>query len=1111
VTVKSAKITLWSLGLALIAGLLIAAPAQALRVTFNSKGDSDRLTFSFDSGKLPNTSVSRTGKQNVVITFPDTIWDSEAKPSPKDFPGKLVKSIRTSGNSIQIVTRTSGFGYIKVPTTTGKAQFVLQLFRDPYGSRWKPRKPQDKPAQAIPAKPAQKPAPTVTPKPQAKPQPVAAPVQQKPVAQPEPVVQPAQPTSSPMQGEANLPPEGAVTSERKPFFSVPYSVRNEVSPPGQPPSVVSDQPEAQVVQPVAPKEVSGDYPASSELRFKAVKKMAEEVKFAELAGEGAGGTPVVGQVPQPLAPVVDDGAAHDVQPVEPPAEAAGGTVAPPASVPTQVQPVTPPSGDVAGKASPAQPVALAPIIMTEEVSGEGQAGGSVVPPPPTVIQGSPPPEPTAEESAQVVQSVVEEPVQEVAPPAEPSAQEEEQPVVAETDVPAGEAPVTEPGMDNATAEAAAQEQAVRDQLSEAQSMMFSGNLPEALRLFEGILKMPKVPEDVREETLYAVADIKKQLNSEDLAASFEEISQAFIEAMNANLRSNRVPRALLNLGLLNLQVGNFPEAKAYFKILQEKYPDDDNIPSISYYWGEYYYKKGDYKKAADQFQYLIQTYPEHQLVKQAAFYLADALNRTGFIEQAFQIVDYIDKRWPDYYMENPEFLRLAGGVEMQLRKWPQAKNHYFTYYNLNPEAEGSDVVLARIGDIYIYENQKKAARQIYEKAVLNYPDKEGGLISKMRLAEEGIYDNPSMPQMGNIFNRPYNKRPENIYKEILEEHPDSPLAPIAQLKLAMWYAFNKKYPEALSAAQDMLEKYPDSPLVERARKLGDSVFALAVPGMVGEERYGRVVRYWETYDFIGKEDTKVDEWTRLNIATSYWKIGQPEKAIELLKPFLQKKQVKDVSDKALGLAVNIYLDQLAWKEISDLIAMAKKNWTLKPEQLRQLDYARAMSLQNLGNSNQALPMWAELAKDVKVEPAFRAYAMYYMAKAAMERQDLRKVFVYAQEALSLLLQTNGDPEKIKDAVLMSIYATERSGRYNEALKWAREYDRYIDVDNPEWASTRFKLARIYRKAGAIGEWKQLLGDIIEKKPDSLQAQLAKSALDTYDLEQQAEQYAPAPQ
>jgi tetratricopeptide (TPR) repeat protein len=380
----------------------------------------------------------------------------------------------------------------------------------------------------------------------------------------------------------------------------------------------------------------------------------------------------------------------------------------------------------------------------------------------------------------------------------------------------------------------------------------------------------------------------------------------------------------------------------------------------------------------------------------------------------------------------------------------------------------------------------------------------------MRLAEEGIYDDPAMSEMVDVFNRPYNLNPKRVYTDIVSQHPDSPLAPIAQLKLAMWYAFNKKYPEGLTAAQDLIEKYPDSPLVDKARTLGDSVFARAVPGMLEEERYGRIVRYWETYDFIGKKDSKVDDNTRLAIATSYWKIGQPDKALEMLKPYLAEKQIPGVSDQALGLAVNIYLDQLAWQDISDLVSMASKNWTLKPEQQRQLDYARAMALQNLGDGKRAVTLWAELAKDTTVDPAFRAYAMYYMAKDAMERQDLRRVFVYAQEALSLLLQTDGDPEKIKDAVLMSIYATERSGRYEEALKWAKEYDKYISVDNPEWASTRFKLARIYRKAGAMDEWKQLLQDIIEKKPDSLQAQLAKSALDTYDLEQKASQYAPNP-
>jgi len=280
---------------------------------------------------------------------------------------------------------------------------------------------------------------------------------------------------------------------------------------------------------------------------------------------------------------------------------------------------------------------------------------------------------------------------------------------------------------------------------------------------------------------------------------------------------------------------------------------------------------------------------------------------------------------------------------------------------------------------------------------------------------------------------------------------------------------------------------------------------------VDEERFGRVVRYWETYDFIGDKDTRVNDDTKLGVAMSYWRVGKPEEALKLLSPYLQKKQVKNISAQALGMAVNIYLDGLAWKEIADLVDMVKRNWKLGEEQLLQIDYARAMALQNLGDDVKALPMWAELAKNVKVEPSFRAYAMYYMAKAAMERQDLRKVFVYSQEALSLLLQTDGDPEKIKDAVLMSIYSTERSGRYGEALKWAREYDKYIKVDNPEWASTRFKLARIYRKAGAMEEWKALLNDIIEKKPDSLQAQLAKSALETHDLEQKAQEYAPAPQ
>ncbi|MBG0790925.1 MAG: tetratricopeptide repeat protein [Desulfovibrionaceae bacterium] len=1066
-TVKSAKITVWPLAAALIAGLIFVSPAHALRVNFQSRGDSDRLTFIFDSNTLPQSSVSRTGGREIVVSLPQNVWDTETKPTVKDFPGKLVASITATDSGVRIVTKTNGFGYIRVPSA-GKPEFVLQIFRDPIGARWKP------PAPASTA-PAEAPVPKKE-EPELPAQTGAAQVAQALDAATPP---------QPVEGEADLPAETA-DADRKPFFAVPYSVRDEVA---APPGGAREQQADQSAPPVPPEVETGQYPPASELRFKAANKTAAEVKFAALAGEGGQAAVAV----QPEAHGLATG------PVAPPAEPlegegrAGGAATPPSD-------------------TEAERPFLEPLVTTPEMSGEGQVGGVVAPPPPVVVEGAPPPQPTPEEQARV-EAVAGQVAPSAEAEAEPLAETPAATPAEEATAPAGDGSAAEEGAEgeprlSPEEQAKARQEEIRTKLYEGQSLMFNGALDAALPIFEDILRRPDVPADAREETLYAVADIKRQLHADNPSARFDDISQAYLEAMNANLRSTRVPRALLNLGLLNLQVGNFPEARAYFKILQEKYPDDDNIPSISYYWGEYFYRKGDYKKAADQFQYLIQTYPEHQLVKQAAYYLADSLYRTGFMEQAFQIVDYIDKRWPDYYMENKEFLRLAAGVEMALDKWEAAKDHYFTYYNLNPDSEGADVVLARIGDIYLRLGRKKPAKQIYEKTITNYPDREGAMIAKMRMAEEGIYDDPAMYEMVDVFDRPYNLNPQRVYVEIVQKHPNSALAPIAQLKLAMWYAFNKKYPEALTAAQDLLEKYPDSELRIKARKLGDSVFVLAVPGMLGEERYARVVRYWETYDFIGKDETKVNDATKLAIATSYWKIGRPDKALEILEPYLRKKQIPGTSDEALGLAVNIYLDQLEWKKIADLVAMATKDWKLGEDQQRQLDYARAMSLQNLGDQRQAMLMWADLAKDTTVDPAFRAYAMYYMAKDAMQRQDLRRVFVYSQEALALLLQTDGDPEKIKDAVLMSIYATERSGRYTEALKWAREYDKYIKVENPEWASTRFKLARIYRKAGAMGEWRQLLKDIIEKKPESLQAQLAKSALDTYALEQEASAYRP---
>lgn len=1028
---------LWPLLLAVLVGLIAPVNGYALLISFQTKSDVDLLTFTFESGQIPDYSVRRTGKTTVTLSLPGDVWATERKPESKPLTGsRLAESVAATGSGVTISMRSNAFGFITVPVS-GKPQLQLHVFRDPIGAKWGDKsKPKPKVAKAPEPKPAaapeQKPATRPEPKPKPKPAPAAA--------KPEPAAEPAAQAQAGELKEDNLPEEepqslaqGSVLPEsdgtpgvQRSFFSVPYSMRAEVL------KVGPDQ--AVRLEPGDPSSNDKD---ESELRFVAVRKGPEEVDFAE-------------QVKR--------------------------------EVETAVQEMTAGLPEAAN-ATPEEPQAVAETVQQPEPQAEQPTA-------PQKAQPEPEPEP---EQAEVLEEKTQEDVQ---AQAESAAPEQEDGQVAEAEE--AKKPLSE------------RQQYLEDLKYAAQSAMAAGDLRGAAVKFEELLKQPDTKEAVREESLYTLGDIYSQLYKDNLVDHFDEIKSKYEEAMNSNLKSSRVPQALLNLGLLNLKVGNIPEAQAYFNILSERYPDDDNIPFIGYYWGEYYFNKGDFEKASDKFQKLVQTYPDSRIVKNAAFLLAQALNELQYDDQAFQIIDYIDKRWPLYYLENPEFLKLAADVERRLDMIAEAKDHYWTYYNINPESEHADVVLARIGDVYLTQGKKDAAKEIYQKAIKEFPDREGGLVAKMRLAEEAIYDKPTMTEMISVFDRPYNLRPKEIYTEIIENYPDSPVAPLALLKLAMWYSFHDKYAEALASAQDFLDKYPDSELADRAREVGDKSFTLAVPQLVADGNYGRVVRYWEDYRFVEEAQSSITDEVKLDVALSYWKTGDPEKALELVQPYLGKNQIERYSEEALALAVNIYLEQLAWNNISQLVDMARNNWTITPKLDRQLEFARAMSLESLGDPGKALPIWAKLAGDVNFETGPRAYAMYYMAKAGMEKQDLRRVFLYSQEALSLLLESQGDPEKIKECILMSIYATERSGRYGEALKWAREYGRYVPEDDPEWSSARYKLAQIYRKNGNVAQWRDIMNDIKDKKPGTLYGRLAASAVETYNIEQRAMEYAPVP-
>lgn len=1105
-------------------------PGHALELYIDTRSDMDSIRLVFDQKNLSGK-VARTGRQQLTISFPPNSLRGEKVPTPVPLSSlRIVKSVQLGASSIVIGTRTSAFGFIRMPA--GNGQMRIEFFRDPIGSKW--RSPEEKAKRvADRKKAAQKKTAakkTVRKKaadkraaakrtsddkavaakkaasPKTQPQKVEREVPELPVINevdlpedeesPQPQQELEQAEESP--AVQQISPQPA----KRPFYSVPYTYRAPVANvgPGQAQPVDTSIPPARAGGQVAGRiatEISGGSaggsiaPPTADPSDEALDEAVDEAMDEAFAEADVEGTDVQGDASEKI----------------PEGESASGSVTPPQQSGGGA------SGSISRRITP--PPSQAGGQVSGSVSGqievpESSASGQVSPP----AQGE------ASFESTDYPDLEDEGTGEEFYDTNASDEMRDEAFEGEQDANESDAYPVEGSEDLAEGAEGAEggkEPSAEDRIKVAKGVLLAaegaldeGEIDAALAGFTEVSLMRQLPHEMRMRALYGKAEALTELHRDTMADNYGDIASAWMEAMNADTKSPNVPMALLNLGLLNLKVGNMPEAKAYFNLLKSQYPNDPNIPYISYYWGEYYLGMKDYEKAADQFQYLVQMYPDSKVVRDAAIGLAKALDALGYDEQAFQIIDYIDKRWPRFYIEDLRFLLMSANTQNRLGKIDDARENYWAYYNLAPEAPEADIVLARIGDIYLKTGQKTAAKEIYEKAAKDFPDKEGGLVSMMRLAEEGIYDDPSMSQMDKVFDRPYNLRPQKIYTHIVEKFPESPLAPLAQLKLGMWYYWNKKYGDCLGAIQDFLDKYPRSALRSRASELGTRVFDKAVPELVQDENYGRVVNYWNKYAKKNNEGKDVNDETRLGVALSFWKKEQPEKALELIDRYLQGEEIPKYSAMALDMALGIYVEEQAWSKVTDLVDLAKGKWKLDPKQKVHIEYAQAMAYENLGETERSTPLWAGLASNLLLPQSSRAYAMYYMAKSSMKKKELKKVFVYAQEALAMLLETGGDREKIKDCILMTIFAAESSGRYREALKWAAEYDKYIPLSDPEWASSRFRLAQLYEKAGAIAEWKKLMEEVAEKKPGELYGRLATSALATHKIEKEASKFQPDP-
>lgn len=640
----------------------------------------------------------------------------------------------------------------------------------------------------------------------------------------------------------------------------------------------------------------------------------------------------------------------------------------------------------------------------------------------------------------------------------------------------------------------------------ARAMMSGGDFRGAVNILEGLINNPELPDQYLEDALYAYAEANFQRLRNDLRNNFTKIIGPFERAINYDPNSERLPDALLNLGYIHLQVGNEPEARGYLNLLRNKYPQDPAVPSTYYYWGDYYARQGEFQEAVDNFEHIVQEFPEDQLVRPAAVNLARALSELDLHRQALDILEFIESRWPRNYIDDPDFLIQAGYILYRNDRLDEARNRFLHYINLIPDGDQVPVSMARIGDIYLLQGNKEAAKDMHEQTVRMYPDEEGGLIAAMRLAEEGIYDDPEISD----FDRPFSMRPRAIYKRISNEFPDSPLAPVALLKLAMWDIHHGyfNYKESLDAIESFYEKYAHKELWPRALDVGFEAFSSVVAKEYPENNYQEIIDTWENYKYLNEHPEHLGSEERLALATSYWNTDRMEEALAMAGPFLQQDEIDEHNHAAFSLLLSIYLDTANWQAVLELGEQVE-DWDLERDNRLQMDYAKALALQNTAREDEALPLWRRLAVETDFPGSQKAFALFYLALDAFDKQDYQNTYIFAQESLAMFMeQEDPNTQRIKTCLDMLIDATSNTGRVREALGWALEYENYIDQDDPDWPAFQYRLARMYRLNHQYENWEETLRGIIRDFPDDMFSRMAQSELNTRRLTTEAEQYKP---
>ncbi len=652
-------------------------------------------------------------------------------------------------------------------------------------------------------------------------------------------------------------------------------------------------------------------------------------------------------------------------------------------------------------------------------------------------------------------------------------------------------------------------------MAEAQELMDSGQFANALPILRELKEVPSISKQMRLETLYMISDCVWAIYKDKPLEGYEEVMATTTEALNADLRFERAPSAMLRLGRINLAVNDVNGAGAHIMALYRRYPAFPEVPAGLTELGRAQLKHEMNDEAVHSFSLVLDKYPESSSLERASMGLAQALYNLKRHNDTQIILDFVNKRWPRCYLDDVNFLLMQAANARALGRDETARELLWLYLNLDPKREGNDALLLSMADLYATHKDWPAATVLYQQLVRHWPDGDPTITARMRLGEKGMYDAPiNYDVMTRVFGQPSDPGIEQLYLKLSEASKIQPSAVISRLKYAMWLLWDKHYTEAMGKAADFVDMYPDHEDVPQARDVIWAAFQKELANSLAEQNYGRILLLWNGFPLVRQRYGPIDSTMRYALAQGYKERGDDAKYLTLISEFLKSPKDPRYGEMAFAEYFNRYIKAGAWERILEL-AQLVHSWDMSPGLRLQLDYAMALSAQNLNRDEAALAMWRQIARRPEFPLYQRAYATYYLARDAANpnHPDVHAAYAYYKQVLDLFSQLENersdksDPLRIKEAIAALMDICEVANRLPEALEWVDRYRSYVpDASSPDYPGLRYREARLYRKLGDTARARALLEDLVAKFPDSPFGQSAATELRSFEVSRDLQNY-----